>query len=127
MNTTGHRIAILLLGLGPLLPDLAGVPHADTDRIWVTRSGRHLRFGEMTTDHLRSTAAMLQQQAIQWRTAGAKTRTTGIPEGPTTGADGTDPHWAVRREEIAAAMKRVIAARGGRSIKTGWRDRLRAA
>jgi hypothetical protein len=127
MNTTGNRIAILLLGLGPLMPDLTGVPHADGDRIWVTRDGRHLRFGEMTTEHLRNTAAMLQQQVLQGRTAAADAPAKGIPEGPTTDAGGTDPHWSVRRAEIAAAMTRIIAARGGPAAKTGWRDHRRAA
>lgn len=104
MNSTGNRIAVLLLGLGPVLPGLADLPHDDADRLWVTRDGRHLRLGEMTTEHLRNAAAMLTQDAARWRTS----------------AGGDDPHYAVRREDLAAAMNRLIAARSARPIRRSW-------
>lgn len=117
MNTTGNRIAILLTGLGPLLPGMENVPHADEDRMWVTKDGRYLRLGEMTTDHLRNAADMLRQDARQWRQMvedACRTRTMPDASCP------DDPHYALRREAVAAAMSRVIASRRSRSGPSGW-------
>lgn len=95
-----------------MLPGLSDVPHADVDRIWVTRDGRYLRLGEMTTDHLRNAVAMLQGDAEQPARIGAN--------------DGAlrDPLEVVRREEMAAAMRRVIASRNERPSKADWPPRL---
>lgn len=101
MNSTGDRIAVLLLGLGPVLPGLAEVPHADIDRLWVTKDGRHLRLGEMTTGHLRNAADMLMRDAAEWRLT----------------AGGDDPLYAIRREDLAAAMGRIVTARDQRAAK----------
>ncbi|PKU25253.1 hypothetical protein CWS72_06515 [Telmatospirillum siberiense] len=107
-----------------MLPGLADVPHADTDRIWVTRDGRYLRLGEMSTDHLRNAMTMLERNADQRRriaVGDGLTKDGGrAPEG--TGLP--DPAEAVRRDEMAAAMKRVIASRSGRPSKAGWFPRL---
>lgn len=112
MNTTGNRIAILLLGLGPMLPGLADVPHADTDRIWVTKDGRHLRLGEMSTDHLRNAAAMLQRSSGPTKEGGA------LDDGA------SDPQELRLRADMADAMKRVIATRSGRPSKANRPSRL---